>query len=433
MAHLFRATVSTIAESLGIPHIKESVYTQLSNDAQRKILLILGESLQYCAARKGKCLSGSDVNMSLESYGLQPILGLSGVVPKIVSAGKWNALELLFYEDRQIILDKNMRLELKPYPVASNFDIEWLAVVGTRVGDEDEDADMEAVEPAPLRISLPDQAEQDSDMNTSRRSFSYELQILYRTVKGGLVSDDPVQCEQMLRALRTEDYLQGLLPDYLRLGQQLLRDNARIFGKLYVAVSLARAICCNPEVKFLDSYLPQLMTIGLSVLLSSNLLPKSLYEQIVLQEYAADLLRVLVELAYERTYVLVQPRLTEQLVSVLEMSENVVEKVGAMTAILNLGLETVAGYGLPPWRGVLNQAAALCNENEVDKHDLGNYLYEMELKSAGFCFHADTYRMWALGMSPFGGYSGPRYRELMDGFGEDLIPYVIDDSCFLYL
>jgi hypothetical protein len=372
----------------------------------------------------------------LESCREQPLFGFSGTDPPLLrSAGLVNALELLFYAEKQIPCDSIQRVDLTPYPVAANFDVDWL---GVKRGDEalfDEDEDDETSHSIPIRTLAPTQIERESDMElaSSKRVFSYELQILYRTMRGILIGEDPLQCEQMLGALRHKAYLQGLLPDCIRFAQQIIRDSPRSYSKLYVAASMARAMCGNSGLVFLDSYLPQIMTIGLSILLSSNLLPRSLYELSVLQEYAADLIRVLVERVYEHVYVLVQPRLTEQLVSTVVMSENMVEKAGAITGLRYLGLETVSGYVLPACRGVLGRAEQLCSENEAERRDLGKRVYELELKSVGSCLHADTYKMTALGFFPFDGYSREMYREMLSIFGSDLMQYVVDDSSFLYL
>jgi hypothetical protein len=238
----------------------------------------------------------------------------------------------------------------------------------------------------------------------------------------------------MLRHLHSDDCLQALLPYCMRFAKTLIRDSPRMFGPLYVAVSVARALISNPTFRYLDAYLPDLLIISLTVLLSAPTLPKNAYEQVLLQDYAADTLPLLVDHAFRRMYANVQPQVTSQLVAILlTQRPQLTEKVGALIGLLHLGLETVANYVLPRLDAIVQEAIALAADADVERHTSGNQMYRQCLKCAGFALHADTFKMAALGFLPITAYSGAAYHQLAPVFGADLLPYVIDDAAMMCL
>jgi hypothetical protein len=439
MANVYHATAATIAESLGISHVKESGYAELAYGAQNYLLSIIADSLTIMTACKRSILSFSDINSALELNHFRPLFGFSSAEPpRLQRAGVVSALELFFSEDKQIPVEHFNRFEPRPYPLTPHFDFEWLCVVGrcrSELQAREEPEFPEAPDLAKIRSGLPRQRRDlDLEVTSSKHIFSYELQVFFRTLRGKLVSDDLEAREMMLRHLQRDSCLQALLPYCMRFAKLLIRDNPRLLQPLYVAVHVPRAIITNVGFKYLDAYLLDMLMIALTMLMSSAALPKNVYEQHVVQEYAADLLALILNRAMKRMYVTVQPMVTSQLMSlVVTPAFQSTEKLGAVLALRYLGLETVVNYLLPALGALVDEAVGQVVEAEIDRHNAGVELYWECVRTAGMALHADTFKTAALGFFAGMASSKATYGTMVQKMGADLLPYVIDDSALLYL
>jgi hypothetical protein len=117
----------------------------------------------------------------------------------------------------------------------------------------------------------------------------------------------------------------------------------------------------------------------------------------------------------------------------IDPNKTVVEKVGSLVGLSQLGLETVARYVLPKLREFVAQIEGEMADFDLDSKQMRDLTYRQALNTAGFAVHADSVRMAATGLLPLSPYTGAGLGEMMDTFGEDLLPYVVDDSSILYL
>ena len=439
MTQVLNNTISTIAESIGIAHIKDSMYAQLSSMAQREIFKILSDSTQIMVTCKRTRLCVSDINAALELNGLEPVFGYSnGNAPVVKNAGNVNALDLLVYNDHQKQIDNNSRFEPTPYPFVPSYEFSWLAISGRslRTVSVNEQEATEQITEDLSAVTNQQKQKPDSDLEfaSTKHVFSYELQLFYKKLRDLLVEGTPELREKMLKNLRTNRCIQTLLPYYLRFSFLLLHDYPHKFDMLYVAISTIRSLVANNSLRFFDVYMPHFITIALSSLMSPQIGPKLWNELFIIRTLSADLLRFLLMHSFQQGYSSVQPRITLQLLSVLLKSEyGLSEKCGALQGLISMDLETTSKFVLPYIGDLINELGSKSTEGDLNYTQLRMYFYSLCVSSFGSTLHADTYRMNALGIVPAQGYSKNLYRDMMDIFGDEALNYVVDDSSFLYL
>ncbi|OHT10894.1 putative TBP-associated protein [Tritrichomonas foetus] len=439
MSQVINATISNIAESFGITHIKEPVYAKIANSTQREILKVLADSHQLMVTSKRTRLRVSDINTALEANGMEPVFGYSsGEAPGLLNAGNVNALDLYVYNDHQIPIDMFNRFEPAPYPYDTSFDFEWITIAGKPLAPElaDEQQEAEQIsEELKVATNQPKQKiDQDLEFASSKHVFSYELQLFYKKLRERLLSDNSEEREKMFKNLHFATYIQTLLPYFLRFSLLLLRDYPNRYDMLYVSVSTIRALVSNRSLRFLNVYMPHFITVALSCLLSPQIGPKLWNELFILRTYSVDLLRCLLRHTFEQGYSTVQPRITAQFLGVLLRGTfGLTEKCGALQGLLAMSLETASKFVLPNIIPVIDELGSKNNEGDLNESQLRMHFYSLCASAFGRALHADTFRLKALGMVPIHGYSKDLYRDMMDTFGSDATHYVVDDSAFMYL
>jgi hypothetical protein len=407
------------------------------NSSYDFLLHVIGDARQLLQTGKRTVLSVEHINAALESRMQEPLYGFSNSpAPRLISAGQSGGLELYWLGDRQIPLANFTRFIAGVYPRTVAIDAEWISVLGKSPMDHEEDEpELDAAFEPDFTLGVA-QPEPDSDIAiaSSQQVLSYEHQVLYRTIRGKLFGGDSDDLEDILRVLSRESCLQTLLPYFVRLGKLLLRDYPRSFRELYVSIAIVRALFANQSLRFLDIYLQDFISICLTLLLSPSVLPRNLFELLLLQEHASELLQRLCDRAFARPYPSLQPTLTSQLMSIfIETNRNLVEKLGSLIGLAHLGLETVSRYVLPILKGLLRDLDSPISDLDLDRQQLRSLMYRQAVATGGRALHADTYKMAAVGFLPLTSYSAATYIDLADAFGADMVPYIMDESSMLYL
>lgn len=431
------ATVVSIAQSLGISHLKESIVSQLANDAISEILEVVGDSLQLMATTRCSRLRPMHINNSLESKDKEPLYGYSKS-PELVKAACVDALDLLIYRDRQLPLEGSLRLD-PVYPLEHTFECEWVSVAGVPLVDtEEEEAYEPRIEKMDARKGLYNSQIQRMDgeiiLSSSKHVSSGEMQLYYQTTRKYLQGNDIAKRHQILTELKRRPCLGLLLPYYLQFCLTLVIREKNDFDKLHVALATARALAQNEDLN-IEMYLQRFMKLTMSMLLSSGIAPPILSDQFMLRAYAADLLRLLVDKSLVN-YPNVEPTVTNQMLSALtERSAPLAEKYGAVVGLTALGLETISQFlqqAVPVVVGdVLTTARAVTTGGEG--FEMASRVYEAIVEAVGLCVHNDTYLMTAMGRICYSARSRPNYRKVMDTLGADLLPYYIDESALMGL
>jgi transcription initiation factor TFIID subunit 6 len=431
------AAITAIAQSLGIPHLKEVVASLIAQDAKRFLINTLGTAVLYRQTTRCNTLSFTHINDALQSSDLEPLFGYSGSHNlTLICAGCVDALDLLVYEDRQIHLDSVSRLDLI-YPLRIAVDCEWLSVVGIPVFEpiEEEDVNEQVftekseIKGGPIQMVQRSRHEAEMVVPSSKHIFSYELQLYHHTSRTHLLSGDIKKREGMLYQLRREQCLETLFPYYLQFCFKLVRDTPTLFEKHYVAVAVCRALTQNEDLNW-EIYLDKLISLAMTVLLSAKIGAKMPSEQFLIRDSAAELLRVIMDKAISH-YPYIEPTVAGQLVHVLVDDQTAIsQKYGALMGLIAFGLNALSEFALQALPLVIDQIAGI-EVNRTRMADMRVRVYDAGVKAAGLCIHSDTYMMTATGRLSYSPKSASNYRAVMDTFGADLLPFYMDDSAML--
>ncbi|KAH0794406.1 transcription initiation factor TFIID subunit 6-like isoform X1 [Histomonas meleagridis] len=367
---------------------------------------------------------------------MEPLFGYSNQKQlQLLSAGTISALDILFYSDEQRPVDAYARFEAAPYPWDISFDIQWLMINGKPLISRSKSEAPMAQESTTM-LQLNQQVQKtDSDLEiSSTHLISYELQLYYKQIREYLIDSDPVKKESRLYDLQMSPSIQSLLPYYLRFCFTLQRDNPHVYGEIYTSISVARTMVSNRNLRFFDVYLPHFITLALTSLLSSSIGSSNFCEFLLQREYSADLLKALIDFSFRHAYTFVQPKLTAQLLYVLfSQKRKLPEKYGALNGLFYFGIDSISNYVLPKLQMILSNLENETKDLDIQKQNLCVMFYHLILKSTGFCLYSDTYKMAASGKLPIIGASLEQYRNLMNLFGSDLVPYIVNDDSFLFI
>ena len=430
------ATIASVAQSLGISHLKEAVVSQLANDARSEIFRILADALEISSTTRCSRLCASHINSALEGNRMEPLYGYSKA-RELVKAACVDALDLLVYADRQLPLESNRRFD-PVYPLDHTFDCEWIAVAGVPVADPDEQEEyeprMEKIEARKGRYNVQVQRmDGEIILSSSKHVSSGEMQLSYQTTLKYLQENDMVKRNKVLFELRRMTCLGILLPYYLQFCLKLINFEKNDFDKLYVALSTCRALAQNDDLN-IEMYQNRFMGVTLSVLVSPKIAPRVLSDQFMLRAYAADLLRVIVDKTVVN-YANVEPTVTNQLLSVLVRRTTLAQKYGALAGLTALGVETISQFLQPLLPAVISDILETARAPTAGgkTFEMACRAYEAGVEAVGLCVHYDTYGMTAAGRICYSARSKQNYRHIADTFGSDMLPYYVDESALIGL
>ena len=220
------------------------MYT-LVDHAQTRILNILGNALQITHKCKRNRLTVNDINIALESLRIQPLFGYSSQIePELVDVNGDN--KLLAYDDSFVQIDQYGRRELPAYPLATSYDIDWIALNG--VGHKNQEVtedNNENNENAQLKqANQYRQFIQDSDafVVSNKHQFSFTHQKFFRESRDALLSTNQLKKELMFYKLSRLDCIQMLVPYYVRFTLVQFRDHSNEWNTLYSSLCTARAL-----------------------------------------------------------------------------------------------------------------------------------------------------------------------------------------------
>lgn len=434
---MYLATISTIAQSLGISHIKESIAYKLTQEINHDIMKIVSDSIQMMRTTKSKKLKAVHINLALESNHLEPLFGYHDTERyQLINAGCVDAMDLLTYQDQQISVESLQKYENKPYPLDTNYDMFWLAVQGHHINRE-EDQEPESYEQNYTEKSdakqymhqMIQRQHLESDFAMSSKHFiTYELKLYNQTSRQLLMSNERDEREKMLSHLKKEKCLETLVPYYINFSETEMM-NVKSYDKLYIAISVATALCQNDDISA-DIYKHQFIMIALTLLASSKILPSNLNEQYIIRDYAADLLKIIID-KNTINYPKMEPTLTKQLITIiLDLKKTPSQKYGALAALQMFGLETISNFVLRILPTLMEDQSIIKAAHSKNSEQVTR-LYDKAVATAGLCIHSDTYKTTSTGRIPLKPKSMTKYRQVMDTFGSDLLPYYIDESALL--
>jgi hypothetical protein len=147
--------------------------------------------------------------------------------------------------------------------------------------------------------------------------------------------------------------------------------------------------------------LDNLISLAETFLLSAKVGPKAFHERFFLQDYAADLLKLLLDKSVAN-YPNVEPTVASEFVSVLRDPQKTVgQKYGGLVGLTALGLTATSAFVLQLLPLLVGEVAK--EQKEVSVRSLARIregrsrLYGAAVVAAGLCIHSDTYMMTATG------------------------------------
>jgi hypothetical protein len=145
---------------------------------------IFSNAMQICVTWHSSRLRASHINCALESNFFKPLYGYpEGKSLNLLRVGTVNAVDLYIYEDRQLPVEANARLDLI-YPIDLKYDFEWVFVVGRTPSHSEEDQiEQLFVEKVDPKVGAVQRQRMDSEIvgSSSKHIFSYELQLYNHT------------------------------------------------------------------------------------------------------------------------------------------------------------------------------------------------------------------------------------------------------------
>nr|AAX62619.1 putative TBP-associated protein [Trichomonas vaginalis] len=433
MAKAKQETLRTIFKSLGLGVDNEaSIMYTLVDHAQTRILNILGNALQITHKCKRNRLTVNDINIALESLRIQPLFGYSSQIePELVDVNGDN--KLLAYDDSFVQIDQYGRRELPAYPLATSYDIDWIALNG--VGHKNQEVtedNNENNENAQLKqANQYRQFIQDSDafVVSNKHQFSFTHQKFFRESRDALLSTNQLKKELMFYKLSRLDCIQMLVPYYVRFTLVQFRNHSNEWNTLYSSLCTARALVQNPELKNIERYLQSFITIALSFLLNSDILRTNVVGLIRIRELAAEYLVVICD-KISNGYPMVQPHITSQLISVLvDPARSVSEKYGAFCGLNAFGSETIARFVLPHIDVIVKDLVkGPMRDGDRNIRIVAATYYDALVNAVGLCLYNDTARSYLNGCMELAPRTAEHREKIFETLGSLLLPFYIDES-----
>ncbi|KAJ1841504.1 histone H4-like TAF Taf6, SAGA complex subunit, partial [Coemansia sp. RSA 486] len=127
-----KGSIKNIADSVGIPKLKDGITTAMAQDVEYRLHEIISEAAKFMKHSKRTKLTVADINSALRVRNVEPIYGFeTGRPVKFHKAS--TALEDIYYvEDAQIDLDTLLEEPLPSIPLEVVYTAHWLAIEGVQ-------------------------------------------------------------------------------------------------------------------------------------------------------------------------------------------------------------------------------------------------------------------------------------------------------------
>ena len=438
MTQVSHSTIRSIAQSVGITHLMESLFPKITNSTQYFINSIIEESKQLALISKRKKITINDINSSLEINNFQPLFGYTSIKDlKYINLKTSEGMDLLGQIDYNIEIDNNFRQENLRYPISTRYIFNWIAQNGNSIEDSGSNELNESDNNESIHLnSTKHRTQLDTDIfpSSNRHSLSNSHQVFFRTSRDHLLSEDIEKKENIFEIFRSKPFLKTLIPYYIKFSTIQLRDFSESYDHIYISLSIIRSLVQNEEIPNIFNYMHEIISLCISFLISQFIKFHSTHQIIQIRDFAGEFLQVLCERVW-KDYPMIQPRIVEQLLYFLLNNEsNISEKYGAFIGLSNLDLFTISNYILP-YISILNEYVKTAFiSGERNTRYIGIVMLESIIKTIGLCIHSDSFKSYALGFP----ITNPtmnlkNYNEISKLYGSNLLPFYIDDSSLLYL
>ncbi|KAG0343586.1 hypothetical protein BG004_005194 [Podila humilis] len=399
-----------IAESVGIPNLKDDVATSLAQDVEYRIHEIVQEAMKFMRHGKRTKLTVDDINNALRVRNVEPLYGFSSADPtrfKRTTAGSTSTgqQDLFFIEDEELDFESILSAPLPKVPLDVTYTAHWLAIEG--------------VQPAIVQNPTPSDAKSDLlnkriklDQSSQpvvpgiksgstvaaaatapevqplvKHVLSKELQMYYERITSAVVSQDEVLRATAISSLQNDPGLHQLLPYFVQHVAEKVTQNIRNMFVLEAMMAMVRAILDNDNL-FVEPYLHQLMPTVLTCVVGKRLGESPQEDHWTLRSTATNILLSICS-KYGSSYHTLQPRVTRTLLrAFLDPEKPLTTHYGAILGLTRLGNEvfkTLVVPNLKTYSSLIEPG--LEDENAMEEDHVNNDL-ALRRNEARHCMNA---------------------------------------------
>ncbi|KAJ2556606.1 histone H4-like TAF Taf6, SAGA complex subunit [Coemansia sp. RSA 1933] len=348
-----KSSIKNIAESIGIPKLKDGITTAMAQDVEYRLHEIITEAMKFMRHSKRTKLTVADVNSALRVRNIEPMYGFETGRPiKFHKAA--SALEDIYYvEDEEIDLNTILEEPLPSVPLEVVYTAHWLAVEGVQPRIQQNpiplDADAEESGPAAKKIAKVHHKSQDGAVETIplvKHVLSKELQLYFECITGSLQSTDPIVRSTALESISIDAGIHQLVTYFVQYVAATVKNNLHSLDTLRTTLAVARAIRRNPNL-FVEPYMHQLIPSLLTCLVSKRLCEEYTEDHWSLRDNAAEQIADICR-TYGHSYHTLQSRIARTLLrAFLDPTKPLTTHYGAIVGLTKLGASTVRVLILP--------------------------------------------------------------------------------------
>ncbi|KAF9305125.1 hypothetical protein BGZ74_011332 [Mortierella antarctica] len=389
------STIKDIAESVGIPNLKDDVATSLAQDVEYRIHEIVQEAMKFMRHGKRTKLTVDDINNALRVRNVEPLYGFSSADPtrfKRTTAGSTSTgqQELFFIEDEELDFETILSAPLPKVPLDVTYTAHWLAIEGVQPAivqnptPSDAKSDLfnkrikldqssQPVTPGIKSGAQPSTATGAAEVQPLvKHVLSKELQMYYERITSAVLSQDEVLRATAISSLQNDPGLHQLLPYFVQLVAEKVTQNIRNMFVLEAMMAMVRAILDNNNL-FVEPYLHQLMPTVLTCVVGKRLGESPQEDHWALRSTATDIILSICT-KYGSSYHTLQPRVTRTLLrAFLDPEKPLTTHYGAILGLTRLGNEvfkTLVVPNLKTYSSLIEPE--LDDENDMDEDHLND-------------------------------------------------------------
>ncbi|KAF8927524.1 hypothetical protein BGZ58_010339 [Dissophora ornata] len=300
-----------IAESVGIPNLKDDVAVSLAQDVEYRIHEIVQEAMKFMRHGKRTKLTVDDINNALRVRNVEPLYGFSSADPTrfrrtTAGTGATGTSEIFFVEDEELDFEAILSAPLPKVPLDVTYTAHWLAIEGVQpaIPQNPTPSDAKAdllhkrikLDPTTQPVIPGIKAGANSANNANnvgsnnnntngnggnngdsaeikplvKHVLSKELQMYYERITSAVLSQDEVLRATGISSLQNDPGLHQLLPYFVQLVAEKVTQNTRNLPVLMSMMAMVRALLDNDNL-FIEPYLHQLMPTILTCVVGKRL------------------------------------------------------------------------------------------------------------------------------------------------------------------
>ncbi|KAJ2897907.1 histone H4-like TAF Taf6, SAGA complex subunit [Coemansia aciculifera] len=358
------STIRNIAESIGVPKLKDGIATAMAQDVEYRLHEIIAEAMKFMRHSKRTKLTVADINSALRVRNVEPIYGFeTGRQIKFQKTA--TALEEIYYVDDELIdLDRLMEEPLPCVPLEVVYTAHWLAVEGVQPRIQQNPAPIDDEEPAAKKATkAPQKQDGVETIPLVKHVLSKELQLYFECITESLVSPDPLVKSTALESISIDAGIHQLVTYFVQYIAVTVKNNLSNLDALHTAMSVAKALRRNSNL-FVEPYMHQLIPSLLTCLVSKRLCEHYTEDHWSLRNDAAEQIAEICQ-QFGQAYHTLQARIARTLLrAFLDPTKPLTTHYGAIVGLTKLGVSITKVLVLPNVKTYMTLLDA-----EMEKHD----------------------------------------------------------------